>query len=445
MIDGVVCSPPWAESLNSTDKKFCVESKQSGPWAQGRSPESVERQCADYSHTPGQVGNLAGPFPYGDTPMPDCEWQDWHNCYEGRWDGGLLTPASMAHPAKMARGLLERILDHGLSQGYWHGGGEEPSMLADPFGGVGTTGLLAAYRGMPSISVELEERFVALAQQNIDLHRRPLTHLGCPLPVIVRGDSRQFAETFTASGLGYSADPANIGNLPAGTLDGAVTSPPYAESNQDYRETAGSKRRLEEVGEPKYGCGLMRGKHGMTDGYGTTPGQIGALPAGQVEGVVTSPPYAGGGHHPDQMGAWGGIAGRLTTGASETKEGHGYGTTPGQIGKDSGESYWQAVAQVYGQVYAALRPGGVMAVVVKDYVKQKQRVPLCDQTAQLLTSLGFTVFLRCRCWLVKEHRHPSLFGGEIVETTERKSFFRRLAEKKGSPRLDWEEVLWARR
>ena len=26
---------------------------------------------------------------------------------------------------------------------------------------------------------------------------------------------------------------------------------------------------------------------------------------------------------------------------------------------------------------------------------------------------------------------------------ERKSFFRRLAEKKGSPPIDWEEVIWA--
>jgi hypothetical protein len=32
--------------------------------------------------------------------------------------------------------------------------------------------------------------------------------------------------------------------------------------------------------------------------------------------------------------------------------------------------------------------------------------------------------------------------GRATKTKERKSFFRRLAEKKGSPRIDWEEVLF---
>lgn len=34
-----------------------------------------------------------------------------------------------------------------------------------------------------------------------------------------------------------------------------------------------------------------------------------------------------------------------------------------------------------------------------------------------------------------------LDGGEHVQKKERKSFFRRLAEKKGSPAIDWEIVL----
>jgi len=84
------------------------------------------------------------------------------------------------------------------------------------------------------------------------------------------------------------------------------------------------------------------------------------------------------------------------------------------------------------------------AVVLKDYVKAGKRVPLCDDTARLLESLGFRVFERTRCWLVKEETHPSLFGGTVTKTKSRKSFFRRLAERKGSPRIDYEEVLWGR-
>ena len=46
--------------------------------------------------------------------------------------------------------------------------------------------------------------------------------------------------------------------------------------------------------------------------------------------------------------------------------------------------------------------------------------------------------------LVKETRELDLFGNEIVSTTERKSFFRRLAESKGSPKIDY-EVCWIMR
>ena len=73
-------------------------------------------------------------------------------------------------------------------------------------------------------------------------------------------------------------------------------------------------------------------------------------------------------------------------------------------------------------------------------------MPLCDDTCRLLESLGFNVFERTRAWLVRETREPDLFGGkDHVQRKERKSFFRRLAEQKGSPRIDWEEVIWCRK
>ncbi len=46
--------------------------------------------------------------------------------------------------------------------------------------------------------------------------------------------------------------------------------------------------------------------------------------------------------------------------------------------------------------------------------------------------------------LVKERVETTLFG-EVRSKVERKSFFRRLAEKKGAPRVDWEEVLILRK
>jgi len=43
--------------------------------------------------------------------------------------------------------------------------------------------------------------------------------------------------------------------------------------------------------------------------------------------------------------------------------------------------------------------------------------------------------------LVKETTHETLFGHTEVKRKERKSFFRRLAESKGSPKIDFEVVL----
>jgi hypothetical protein len=108
-------------------------------------------------------------------------------------------------------------------------------------------------------------------------------------------------------------------------------------------------------------------------------------------------------------------------------------------------TYWSEMAKVYRSVHQAMKPGGVMACVVKDYISKGQRVPLCDDTCRLLESLGFEVFERTRAWLVKSESHPGLFGEEVKKTKSRKSFFRRLAEKNGSPEINWEEVIWCRR
>jgi hypothetical protein len=51
---------------------------------------------------------------------------------------------------------------------------------------------------------------------------------------------------------------------------------------------------------------------------------------------------------------------------------------------------------------------------------------------------------RIRASLVKESKTAGLFH-QHTERRDRKSFFRRLAEKNGSPPIDWEEVIAVRR
>jgi hypothetical protein len=93
-----------------------------------------------------------------------------------------------------------------------------------------------------------------------------------------------------------------------------------------------------------------------------------------------------------------------------------------------------------------LRPGGYAAWVCKDFVRKGQRVPFSDQWQQLCEAVGFEPVERIAAMLVDDHGDQlDIFGGATARLKERKSFFRRLAEKKGSPRIDHEDVIIMRK
>lgn len=406
----------------------------------------------------------------------------WAGCYDSSLKG-MIQPESFAHPAKMARALCERILDHGREMGYWQPG----DTLLDPFAGIFTTGILGAYRGYRVVGIELEPRFVEMARANVEYNRRRLEALGRTLPVILQGDSR------------------NLGQL-VGQAGGVVTSPPYIGSINANDQANDAEARISRKAQAGIDVSVSRNIGGPNSTlrapqtYGHTDGQLGAMPAGDFRGVVTSPPFGeqqtgGGLAKPDaryldgtrigsncgyqnqadsaanlaslQYGDFGAVRGAVTSPPWESSLSDGlsaedriryaplrrsaqsvgidYGTTPGQLGQQSGDTYWTACATIYAQLFAVLQPGGAAAIVVKDFVRNKQRVPLCDQTAELLEAVGFTVVERVQAMLVKEHgTMTDMFTAETVtRRTERKSFFRRLAERKGSPAIDYEEVIWA--
>lgn len=489
----------------------------------------------------------------------------WHGCYRDRWESVIIEDA-IGHPAKFSYGLITRIVDTGLERGWWKAG----DLVGDPFGGVGLGGLIAQGRGLRWVGVELEERFCRMAAgydcPGIDKRewvrwygRRERSKASCPWcqgkadalyetdsglipvvdahrycgnfdkhkengprPVIIHGDSREFARLVGgcdsvltsppySEGLGthattdpptshgrtggtiharsYGTSPGQIGALREGELKGVVTSPPFADSGAVVPVTGGNQQ----IVKNSRATGGEAGRH--TNEYGSSPGQIGNLRPGSVEGVVTSPPFVdclatedeeftrkrhsgenatrstreNYGTSPGQIGALksGHLSSVVTSppwesvvpssGGSETPANrrlidagtvgstafldHEYGDSAGQIGVTSGETYWQACASVYAQCRMAIRPGGFMAVVVKDYVKAKKRVPLCDQTVTLMERVGFILHGRMRAMVVEETVHPGLFGEDVIERTQRKSFFRVLAEAKGAPPIDWEEVL----
>lgn len=132
----------------------------------------------------------------------------------------------------------------------------------------------------------------------------------------------------------------------------------------------------------------------------------------------------------------------------------GYGSSKGNLGNlkpgsidcvSQGDTFWQAAKIIVGQCHQILKPGGHAIWVVKAFVRNKKIVDFPGDWRRLCEAVGFKTLHEHHASLVKDDVKDSLFGGTITKRKERKSFFRRLAEAKGSPRIDYECVLCMRK
>lgn len=276
-------------------------------------------------------------------------------------------------------------------------------------------------------------------------------------PVASGGDNIDRSRIGTGTNLvgdkkpGYGSTSGNLAALPPGTLaDSILTSPPYAASitgahgETETADESRAKRRTE---------GGSLGKSQRSGGYGETDGNLSTLPAGDA--VVSSPPYEGsfnGGEAETaeetrermRKNGYSELSIRKVTDGGHTS-GLGYGSTDGNISNSTGETFWSAARLIVEQSYAIIKPSGVAVWICKDFVRNKARVPFSDDWRKLCEACGFELIEWIKASLVKETAEPCLFEGKRIRRTERKSFFRRLAEKKGSPRIDNEDVLVMRK
>jgi DNA modification methylase len=114
---------------------------------------------------------------------------------------GRYLPGCTQHPGKMLPELARRIVTEYSAPG---------QVVLDPLAGIGTTVVEAALLDRRAVGIELEDRWVTLAQDNLEhmlpAGRRRLAEVRC-------GDARYLREV--------------LGDL-TGTVDLIVTSPPYA-------------------------------------------------------------------------------------------------------------------------------------------------------------------------------------------------------------------------
>jgi predicted RNA methylase len=234
---------------------------------------------------------------------------------------------AVSHPAKANVRLLEFLILKYTNEG---------DVILDPMAGSGSTGVVAALHGRNAILVEIEPKFyefIVRAKERVE-RAEILTKKGWIVPIL--GDARRlsglltgiadicitsppYAETAlsgsdperraerlvragydprdflggrarnavlkhydepTVEGHGSSGPGENIGRLPLGPVDAIVTSPPYVQQHQGGRDS------------PEFRHGCIKERYQSED-------SIGHLPLGPVDAIITSPPYSEGiGHDP---------------------------------------------------------------------------------------------------------------------------------------------------
>jgi DNA modification methylase len=228
--------------------------------------------------------------------------------------------SSLIHPAKMPTFFVQKILSEYSKPG---------DLVLDPMAGIGTTLVEAILLGRNAVGVEYEKKFVSIIEKNLKSVEAFRTRMpGMGRAIVLQGDSRELGKVlgenaglidtvafsppysdislktgvdlkgrihgrmfgdkrkFTdtdyknvllhegwdeAKGLQYSKDPNNIGCLPHGSIDTVVTSPPYSEALNPKKNTGSEMKYSED-------------KQDIS--------QIGSLPHGSIDAVVTSPPFS---------------------------------------------------------------------------------------------------------------------------------------------------------
>jgi hypothetical protein len=381
---------------------------------------------------------------------------EWHGMYGEGWTG-VITPESFAHPAKYSRTLIRHIYQHVIDEQWVH----QNDYVVDPFGGVALGGFDAMQSGLHWTGCELEPRFHALGNQNIALWNDRYSRLPkWGSARLVQGDSRNLASVIGeasccvssppySDGLGHGGQTAidnekrlytrrefygqtegQLGAMKEGNLHAslAVSSPPYAESLNHAGGIDAEKSA--HTGGPNSQMNRSDTR------YGETVGQLGAMRAGRFECAVSSPPYEG--SRIQQAGEGGNAANMRRSNDRDPYGGH-----VDNLGKQSGDTFWSASRTILEQLHQVLTPNAHAVFVVKRFVRNKQIVDFPAQWTLLCQSVGFKLIHDHHALLVERYGDQGrIDGGADVKTISRKSFFRRLHEKKyPGTEIDHENVL----
>ena len=422
-IDAIVFSPPYSEK-----ERWQAYEGQKGFHSYDKD-EARNRCKRDYQppEKPENIGNLPHGKSENKNPAQDGENENvlffkptpGFQGYEQ-----FFHPDAVTHPAKANLNMLRWIIERFTKEG---------EVVLDPMAGTGSTGVMAAHLNRRAVCIDLEQKFVDMTNKNNERFREACKFWNVERPEIVamQGDSRQLSEVlskvdsiifsppyseshqvadpkFYAKALHdlegrnikqekagtreLSENPENISNLPHGKIDTIVTSPPYAET---ISKAGGETSKY--LKPEKDGCKVGESSSLMRK-YSETPQNVANLPKGEIDAIVTSPPYelsmeGGSRHHPESEPHYKIVREkRAWNYYSDDKTGS-------QLGNLSGETYLSAMLKVYRECRKVLKPNGLMVIIIKNFIRNKQIIRLDLDTIKLCQKAGFRLAKRFKAYL----------------------------------------------
>ncbi len=388
----------------------------------------------------------------------------------------IFTSVSFSHPAKLVLPLQIWLIENYSKVG---------DTILDPMGGSGTL-LIACTMGRHVILVELENKFVQMQKDNWAKIQTLGAEMGYEMgtATILQGDARQLPDVLYDTIISSPPYESSVSDGKEGPgaksdkgawkegrarkisytqdepckADVVISSPPYAGAKQVLDPTFYAKAKMDMEGRD-----ITKENASGRDGEDSID-NISNLPYGNIDCVITSPPYeeamSGGGiakkgHFIDpnlahrvysaenmniekqreriksgkaKMQRADAILNETNISAKGYFEGT-YSKEPENIGNLKGDSYLSAMLDVYKGCWRVLKPQGIMCLVTKNFIRNKTEIRLDLDTIKLCEQSGF----------------------ELIDRHYRKltsqSFWRTIYQQKypDAPVLDKEDILVFRR
>jgi DNA modification methylase len=298
---------------------------------------------------------------------------------------------ALAHPAKANTKLLEFLILNFTNEG---------DIVLDPMAGSGSTGVVAALHGRNAIQVDIEPRFYEWMEVAREKVERTITLAPKGWIKNILGDARRLSELL---------DQADV----------IITSPPYADAKRGGEADVEAMverwdKTFREAGEKwnSWGRtwatpGRARSLQALGSGYSNSPDNIGNLPFGNVDIIITSPPF-GDCQHDYKHGLK--VLGPNFKGRKALENRLKIEVSPDNIGSlpfgevlDDGRveelvsklmrggkpTYLSEMLKVYREMWRVLKPGGRAIIIIKPFIRNKRVIDLPYYTYLLMRLCGF--------------------------------------------------------